>query len=205
MLAGWQPTVRMYDMTGSALSEPEALYMPFGLMVPMEIRTAGNSDGWARQPGNGFQASLASEQTYIQFWVELRSAADEQEYRAFIESYVTDQKKVGRFGRPMNYRVSSITALMNDFHVAPKETFALLMVGLLFLAVAARQPDRPAARQVPRARQRGRRAPGARRLAHATCSCSTSSSARWSRSSAGPSASAWRPSACARSTRSCST
>ena len=137
VLAGWQPTIRMYDMTGSALSEPEALYMPFGLMVPLEIRTAGNSDGWTRQPGSGFQAGLASEQTYLQYWVELRSPADEREYRAFIESYITDQKKAGRFGRPMNYRVSSITALMEDFNVAPKETFALLMVGLLFLAVAA--------------------------------------------------------------------
>ena len=137
VLAGWQPTVRMYDMTGSALSEPEAVYMPFGLMVPMEIRTAGNSDGWTRQTGTGFQGSLASEQTYLQYWVELRSAADEAAYRSFIESYITDQKKVGRFGRPMNYRVSSIAALMADFQVAPKETFALLMVGLLFLAVAA--------------------------------------------------------------------
>ena len=106
-------------------------------MVPMEIRTAGNSDGWARQAGNGFQASLASEQTYLQYWVELRSPSDEREYRAFIESYIADQKKAGRFARPMNYRVSSITALMEDFRVAPKETFALLMVGLLFLAVAA--------------------------------------------------------------------
>ena len=137
VLAGWQPTVRMYDMTGSALSEPEALYLPFGLMVPMEIRTAGNSDGWARQAGTGFQGSLASEQTYLQYWVELRSPADEAAYRSFIESYITDQKKVGRFGRPMNYRVSSISALMADFQVAPKETFALLLVGLLFLAVAA--------------------------------------------------------------------
>ena len=137
VLAGWQPTVRMYDLTGNALSEPEALYMPFGLMVPMEIRTAGNSDGWTRQVGSGFQASLASEQTYLQYWIELRDPTDEAAYRAFIESYIAEQKRLGRFGRPMNYRVSSLSALMDDFQVAPKETFALLMVGLLFLAVAA--------------------------------------------------------------------
>ncbi len=137
VLAGWQPTVRMYDLTGNALSEPEALFMPFGLMVPMEIRTAGNSDGWTRQAGSGFKASLASEQAYLQYWVELRSPADEAAYRSFVESYIAEQKRLGRFARPMNYRVSSITALMDDFEVAPKETFALLMVGLLFLAVAA--------------------------------------------------------------------
>ena len=56
VLAGWQPTVRMYDMTGSALSEPEAVYMPFGLVVPMEIRSAGNSDGWGPRSGTGAAA-----------------------------------------------------------------------------------------------------------------------------------------------------
>ena len=137
VLAGWQPTVRMYDMTGSALSEPEAVYMPFGLVVPMEIRSAGNSDGWGTRSGTGFAGFLNSETSWLQFWVELRSPNDDPAYRSFLESYIAEQKKLGRFARPMNYRLSSITSLMQDFNVAPKETFALLMVGLLFLAVAA--------------------------------------------------------------------
>jgi len=137
VLAGWQPTVRMYDMTGSALSEPEAVFMPFGMVVPMEIRSAGNSDGWGTRSGTGLAGFLNSETSWLQFWVELRSPNDEAAYRSFIESYINEQKKVGRFGRPMNYRVQSIRALMEDFNIAPKETFALLMVGLLFLAVAA--------------------------------------------------------------------
>jgi putative ABC transport system permease protein len=137
VLAGWQPTVRMYDMTGSALSEPEAVYMPFGLVVPMEIRSAGNSDGWGTRSGTGFAGFLNSETSWLQFWVELRSPNDDAAYRSFIESYISEQKKLGRFARPVNYRVSSMRALMEDFNIAPKETFALLMVGLLFLAVAA--------------------------------------------------------------------
>ncbi|HTV03702.1 MAG TPA: ABC transporter permease [Luteitalea sp.] len=137
VLAGWQPTVRMYDMTGSALSEPEAVFMPFAMAVPMQIRTAGNSDGWGTQAGTGVAGFLNSETSWLQYWVELRSPADEAAYRSFVESYITDQKKVGRFARPMNYRVSSIATLMTDFQIAPKETFALLLVGLLFLAVAA--------------------------------------------------------------------
>ena len=137
VLAGWQPTVRMYDMTGNALSEPEPVYMPFDLAVPMQIRTAGNTDGWGTSGGRGLEGFLASESTWIQYWVELRSPADEQAYRSFIESYIGEQKRIGRFGRPMNYRVSSLRQLMDDFKVAPNETFALLMVGLLFLVVAA--------------------------------------------------------------------
>ena len=137
VLAGWQPSVRMYDLTGNALTEPEPVYLPFSLVVPMELRTAGNSDGWGVSAGTGFAGLLNSESTWIQYWVELASPADEQAYREFLESYIGEQKKVGRFGRPVNYRVSSMATLMEDFEVAPKETFALLMVGLLFLVVAA--------------------------------------------------------------------
>lgn len=138
VLAGWQPSIRMYDMTNNSLAEPEALYMPFGLVVPMELRTSGNSDGWGVSTSTDFTGFLnSSESTWIQYWVELPTPADEQAYRGFIESYITEQKARGRFGRPMNYRVSSIATLMADFQVAPKETLALLMVGLLFLVVAA--------------------------------------------------------------------
>lgn len=138
VLAGWQPSIRMYDMTGNAIAEPEPVYMPFGLVVPMELRSAGNSDGWGTSSSSNFAGFLSSsEATWIQYWVELPTASDEQAYRGFIESYITEQKARGRFGRPMNYRVSSLRTLMDDFQVAPKETFALLMVGLLFLVVAA--------------------------------------------------------------------
>ncbi len=137
VLAGWQPSIRMYDMTGNALQETEPVYLPFSLVVPMELRTAGNSDGWGVTAGSGFAGLLNSEQTWIQYWVELATPADEQAYRSFVESYITEQKELGRFARPMNYRLSSIKGLMDDFEVAPEETFALLLVGLLFLVVAA--------------------------------------------------------------------
>lgn len=137
VLAGWQPTVRMYDLTGSSLSEPEAVYMPFDLVVPLEIRTAGNTDGWGQSIRSGFAAVLTSETTWIQYWAELATPADEQAYRSYIESYIGEQKRVGRFARPLHYRLSSIRGLMEDFNVAPDETFALLIVGVLFLIVAA--------------------------------------------------------------------
>ncbi len=137
VLAGWRPSIRLYDLTNNALAETEAVYLPFGLVVPMQIRTAGNSDGWGVSTGSGPEAFLRSETTWLQYWVELATPADEQAYRSFIESYITEQKQLGRFGRPMNYRLSSISQLMRDFEVAPKETLALLAVGLLFLTVAS--------------------------------------------------------------------
>jgi putative ABC transport system permease protein len=128
VLAPWLPSLRMYDMTQNPLVEPEGLYIPFGLTTPMNLNTAGNSDGWG---------GAAGEQTFIQYWVELDSDSDVRTYRSFLESYITEQKQQGRFQRPLNYRLSTISQLMTDMRVAPKETQPLLIVGLLFLLVAS--------------------------------------------------------------------
>lgn len=128
VLADWRPSIRLYDMTQNPIVEPEGLYVPFGLTEPMSLQTAGNSDGWGGRDG---------EQTWIQYWVELESAADVQAYRGYLERYITEQKQQGRFERPLNYRLSTIRELMDDLRVAPKETQALLVVGLLFLVVAS--------------------------------------------------------------------
>lgn len=128
VLAPWLPSLRMYDMTQNPLVEPEGLFIPFGLTTPMNLGPAGNSDGWGGGP---------DEQTFIQYWVELDSDSDVRTYRSFLESYITEQKQQGRFQRPLNYRLSTISQLMTDMRVAPKETQPLVIVGLLFLLVAS--------------------------------------------------------------------
>jgi putative ABC transport system permease protein len=128
VLDGWLPSLRVYDMTQNPLIEPEPIFIPFGLSEPMNLRSAGNSDGWGGR---------AEEQTFIQYWVELPSAADVRAYRTYLETYIREQQQQGRFERPLNYRLSTISELMQDMQVAPKETQALLVVGLLFLVVAS--------------------------------------------------------------------
>ena len=128
VLAPWMPSVRMYDMTQNPMVEPEGLFIPFALTTPMNLSSAGNSDGWGGR---------RDEQTWIQYWVELDNTSAVRAYRAFLESYITEQKQQGRFERPLNYRLSTISALMSDMQVAPKETQPLVVVGLLFLLVAS--------------------------------------------------------------------
>ena len=79
--------------------------MPFGLVVPLNLRTAGNTDGWA-QPAR-LPASLDSSRRSSSTGWSCDRPADEQAYRTFIESYITEQKQQGRFERPLNYRVST--------------------------------------------------------------------------------------------------
>jgi putative ABC transport system permease protein len=136
VLDHWRPTVKFYDVTQSSVQPPEGLYIPLNLLRPMEIRTNGNTDGWKSPPGPGFEGFLASETSWIQMWVELppdRAAA----YKDYVDAYVMEQKKTGRFPRPLNNRVTPLMAWLKEQKTVPQEVTTMMIVSLLFLAVCA--------------------------------------------------------------------
>jgi putative ABC transport system permease protein len=132
----WRPSVRFYDLTSNQLAPPEAIYMPFNFTVPMQIRTSGNSDGW-KSFDNTIEAFLQSEQVWLTLYVELPTAEKQQAYRQFVDNYVREQKKIGRFQRPLNNRVKSLPDLMKEYQITPRQVTAMAAVSLLFLVVCS--------------------------------------------------------------------
>ncbi len=137
VLARWRPVLRMYDLTQSAVQAPEPIFIPFNWVEPMELNTSGNSDGWKPSPEPTFRGFLASEQCWIQMWVELPDAQRRRAYEDFLQAYVMDQKKAGRFGRPLDNRVTPVMELAAEFGVVPEQTEALAWISVLFLGVCA--------------------------------------------------------------------
>jgi putative ABC transport system permease protein len=139
VLAPWRPRVRFYDMVGNAIAEPEPIFLPFNWVEPMEIPSASRRDGWKAIEGNPtFVERLhASETVFLQMWVELRDATQVRAYHDFLDAYVREQKKFGRFQRPLDNRVTPLLELMDEFEVAPPQIRALAAISILFLAVAA--------------------------------------------------------------------
>lgn len=138
VLAAWSPSVKFYDLTQNYLEPPENIFMPFSHVVPMKLRTDGNSDGWGPSPSRpGFEGFLGSEATWIQMWAELPDAAAVSAYHAFLDAYALEQKRHGRFLRPLNNRVTPVLPLMDEFKVVPKEAKILFVVSLLFLLVSS--------------------------------------------------------------------
>ena len=136
VLDHWRPTVKFYDVTQSFVQVPEGMYIPFNLLRPMQIRTNGNSDGWKSPPGPGFEGFLASETSWIQMWVELPRDRV-QAYKDYVDAYVIEQKKTGRFPRPLNNRVTPMMAWLREQKTVPQEVTTMMVVSLLFLAVCA--------------------------------------------------------------------
>jgi putative ABC transport system permease protein len=139
VLAPWRPRVRFYDMTGNSLAPPEGIFLPFNWIEPMEIRTAGGFDGWKSLEGNpSFVERLhASESVFLQMWVELHGEAQVRAYHGFLDAYAREQKKFGRFQRPLDNRVTPIRDVMVDFRTPAPQIRAVAAVSILFLVVAA--------------------------------------------------------------------
>ncbi|HJN52248.1 MAG: ABC transporter permease [Pseudomonadales bacterium] len=132
----WRPMPRYFDLVGGALDEVNDLMIPMTLTPSMELRSAANTSGWKAEDIKTFEDRLNSEYVWIQYWAELKDARAKDEYLGYLDSYVTEQKKLGRFQRPLNNHIHSVTEWMDYSEIIPMEVKLLVGIGLLFLLVS---------------------------------------------------------------------
>lgn len=137
VLAPWRPSVKFYDMTQSTVAPLEGIYMPFEFTPALQLNTSGNSDGWKGADGDGYEALLQSEQVWLQYWVELPTPDKQAAFREFVDNYVRDQKKIGRFERPLHTEVTSLPDLMRENNAVPPAVKSMSIVSVLFLVVCS--------------------------------------------------------------------
>jgi putative ABC transport system permease protein len=131
----YQPAPRFYDVTTSAFVEPADIFIPFNIAVEYEFSRNGNTSCWKVPDGDGFEAFLNSECVWIQFWAELRSDEEKQDYLVFLNAYTEQQKELGRFQRPINNRLSDVMEWMENQEVVEDDARVMLGLSLLFLVV----------------------------------------------------------------------
>jgi putative ABC transport system permease protein len=136
VLAPWYPKPTFFDVMNGAFEEPEEIYVPFGWTPIMKFQTAGNTNGWSSW-GNEYEDFLASEGTWVQYWVQLDDARQKEAYQSWIDGYAREQKKQGRFGRPLNNRLFDVQQLLDWERVVPRSSKTMLVISLLFLVVSA--------------------------------------------------------------------
>lgn len=129
------PIPKFYDITNGAFNEVEEIYIPFNIAVEYQFGRSGNTSCWKAPDGDDFEAFLNSECIWIQFWAELRSAQEEQDYLAFLDAYVEQQKELGRFPRPLKNRLSDVMEWMKNQQVVDEDARVMLGLSLLFLVV----------------------------------------------------------------------
>jgi len=134
VLAEWMPVPKVYDLNNNPYEKPENIYTPFSIAVAGEWGSSGNNSCW-KPTGGGYEAYLASECIWIQMWVELKSASEKGAYLQFLDDYVDEQKKLGRFPRELNNRLDTPAEWLVYQEVVDDMVGVLLSLSVLFLVV----------------------------------------------------------------------
>lgn len=134
VLDDWQPVPKVFDVTAGAFNEMEDVYLPFKYGIDKELGSSQNNSCW-KASGDGYQGRLESDCVWMNFWVELESPADAPRYLDFLNGYVAEQKKLGRFPRPLNNRLRTVDEWLEAQGVVRDDTRIQVALSFAFLAV----------------------------------------------------------------------
>ncbi len=70
-----------------------------------------------------------------QYWAEFESPAQQGEFQSFLDGYVGQQKSLGRYGRPLNNRLTPVDQWLEVRRVVRDDQKVLVAVAALFLGV----------------------------------------------------------------------
>ena len=135
VLEEWAPIPKYYDLTNGAFDEPEDIYLPFSVGIRLKTQSAGNTNCWRNQTLNTFEEFLQSDCVWIQYWVELPGWDRVEQFQSFIDNYVREQKRLGRFERPLNNHLRRPDEWMSVNEVVRDDNRVLVGLSFMFLAV----------------------------------------------------------------------
>jgi putative ABC transport system permease protein len=135
VVENWMPQPKFYDLSIGSFDIPEDLYMPFGWVTALQLPVNGSvSCVTAEAKVGSFNDLLTQDCVWLQYWVEM-SAAQQPRFQSFVDNYVRDQKRYGRFPRPLNNRVANLNTWLAMNDVIGEESRLQVGLGALFLAV----------------------------------------------------------------------
>ena len=135
VLDDWAPSPKFYDLNNDPFEEAEELFLPFSVGVELKMPSSGNTNCWRNQTLNTFDEFLHSDCVWIQFWVELPDWERVDAFKSFIDNYVLEQKKLGRFERPLNNHLRRPDEWMAVNEVVRDDNRVLVGLSFMFLAV----------------------------------------------------------------------
>jgi putative ABC transport system permease protein len=135
----WKPRPRYYRLingNGGEFTGTDDLFIPFQTAIRHEMGNNGNTNCNGEGPSKpGFQGLLESECDFIQFWFEGASAADQARLKEFLAAYVTEQKKLNRYPRPVNVRLQNVMEWMQHLGVVTADVKLSTWLAFGFLLV----------------------------------------------------------------------
>jgi putative ABC transport system permease protein len=134
ILAKWLPLPRFYDEARD-FGPPDDLFIPFRWV---ESVPGLFYEGFCYQTKtilDTFQALAPSECNSTGVWAELATKRQYREYAQFLDNYHRDQQQAGRFARPPNNRLASVSTWLEMNDVVGNQNKIQVVLALMFLGI----------------------------------------------------------------------
>jgi putative ABC transport system permease protein len=135
VLDDWDPMPKYFDVSNGSFDDMEGAYVPFSWGQVLELGSDGNTNCWKTEVIDSWQAFLNSECVWFHAWFEIRTAEKQRAFREFLDNYVIEQKKHGRFPRPLNNYLYDVDGWLKRNNVIGDDNRAMLILAFAFLAV----------------------------------------------------------------------
>ncbi|MGH8029721.1 MAG: ABC transporter permease [Arenimonas sp.] len=138
VLDEWKPLPRYYRLingNGGSFSGEDQVFIPFATAVQLEMGNNGNNNCSGDSAAPGWQGWLDSECTWIQFWFEGKTGADQKVLHDYLDAYTAEQKKLNRMPRPLNNRLRNVREWMEFREVVGKDSKLSTWLSFGFLLV----------------------------------------------------------------------
>jgi len=136
VLDRWEPLPKFYRLMGGSSVEFEDIFLPFNNAIGNQMDPNGsincNVNGEIEP---GYKGLMNSECVWFQFWVELARPGDRAAFAQYLDDYVTEQKKLGRFERPLNNRLYDVMGWLEHQKVVGDDTRLQAWLAFGFLLV----------------------------------------------------------------------
>lgn len=137
VLNDWQLMPRfphLINGSGGHFNGEENIYMPFSTAIHLESGMSGSMT-CMQETAPGYQGLLDSECTWVQFWFELKDTAAIGQLKSFLDAYVSEQRKLGRFQRPNPVAIYDVMQWMELLNVVKSDSKLTVWLAFGFLAL----------------------------------------------------------------------
>jgi putative ABC transport system permease protein len=131
----WQPQPHFHHLIGNnTFAAGDEFFIPLRSAIGHQIENEGNMN-CPEERTPGFQGLLDSECTWLQFWFESAGAGSRAQIRDYLDSYTTEQARLGRFQRHNANRLYDLMAWMDYQKVVGNDQHLAVWLSLGFLAL----------------------------------------------------------------------
>ena len=138
VLDEWRPVPRFFDLNSNRYGEAEQAYVPFSTSRDLKMDRNGSMNCWQGSTENTDpegETGVNAPCVWIQYWVELDSAAKVADYRQYLANYSDQQRAGGRFLRPTNVRLRGLMEWLDYKRVVPNDVRMQVWLAFGFLLV----------------------------------------------------------------------